>query len=123
MKQEMKEMTEINCGERKVQKGFRIVITDSCKRHNIKEGDIVEVFLIKNGYEAYQEKMRQQGDDQERLHELFIEMKDLAKENMQEVPTGWFISEDGNTAYAEFDHRTPTVLATRNKDGEFKLDF
>lgn len=40
-------MTEINCGERKVQTGFRVVLRDICKRYGINEGDSVEVYIKK----------------------------------------------------------------------------
>lgn len=42
-------MTEnlINCGQRKVQKDFRVVIRDVCLFNDIKEGDIIEVFIKK----------------------------------------------------------------------------
>jgi bifunctional DNA-binding transcriptional regulator/antitoxin component of YhaV-PrlF toxin-antitoxin module len=38
-------MELINCGERRVNKRFRIVITDIAKDYGIKEGDKVEVFI------------------------------------------------------------------------------
>ena len=77
----------------------------------------------KEGHEAYQDKVHRDGNDQDRLNELFIRMKDLAKENLQSIPTGWFVAEDGDTAYAEFEHRNHTVLATRNKDGFFEAEY
>ena len=40
-------MTEINCGERKLQTGFRVVLRDICNRYGIKEGDSVEVYIKK----------------------------------------------------------------------------
>lgn len=40
-------MKLINCGERSVNKRFRIVITDIAKKYDIKEGDKVEVFIRK----------------------------------------------------------------------------
>ena len=40
-------MEKINCGERNIQKGFRLVIRKICKRHGIKEGDSVEVYIKK----------------------------------------------------------------------------
>jgi len=42
-------MLEINCGERMIQKGFRIAIRDVCENHSIKEGDVVEVFFLVSG--------------------------------------------------------------------------
>ena len=39
-------MLEINCGERRIQKLFRIAIHDVCARYGIKEGDVVEVFIL-----------------------------------------------------------------------------
>lgn len=35
----------INCGERNVQRQYRIVLRDICERHGIKEGDAVEVSI------------------------------------------------------------------------------
>ena len=35
----------INCGERTIQKEFRVVLRDICKKHNIKEHDVVEVYI------------------------------------------------------------------------------
>ena len=40
-------MELINCGERRVNKRYRIVITDIAKEHDIPEGDIIEVFIKK----------------------------------------------------------------------------
>jgi hypothetical protein len=40
-------MRYINCGERTVQKKYRIVITDIAKEYGIGEGDRVEVFIKK----------------------------------------------------------------------------
>jgi len=40
-------MNLINCGERSVNKRFRIVITDIAREYGIKEGDRVEVFIKK----------------------------------------------------------------------------
>lgn len=40
-------MIEINCGERRVQAGFRVTIRDICKRNDIKEGDVVDVYIVK----------------------------------------------------------------------------
>ncbi|MGP8322430.1 MAG: hypothetical protein ACT6FG_00310 [Methanosarcinaceae archaeon] len=41
-------MTElINCGQKIVQTGFRIVIRKTCKNNDIKEGDTVEIFIKK----------------------------------------------------------------------------
>ena len=37
----------INCGERNIQKLFRITLKDVCERYEIKEGDAVEVFIKK----------------------------------------------------------------------------
>ena len=42
-------MLEINVGERMIQKGFRIAIRDVCARYGIKEGDVVEVFILVGG--------------------------------------------------------------------------
>jgi len=42
--------------------------------------------IPKEGYEAYQEKVHKEGNDQDKLNELFIRMKDLATENCQEIP-------------------------------------
>ena len=39
-------MLEINVGERMIQKGYRIAIRDVCENHDIKEGDVVEVFIL-----------------------------------------------------------------------------
>ena len=76
----------------------------------------------KEGYEAHVENMHRTGNDEDKLNELFIRMKDLSKENMQAVPTGWYLSEDENTAYAEFENINPLVLATRN-NGVFVADY
>ena len=35
----------INCGERNIQKGFRLAIRDICDRYDIKEGEPVEVYI------------------------------------------------------------------------------
>ena len=59
----------------------------------------------------------------EKMNELFTRMKDLARENCQAMPSGWFLSEDGNTAYAEFDNINPLVMATRNESGDFEADY
>jgi len=75
----------------------------------------------KKGYESYVENVHRTGNDEEKLTELFIRMKDLAKENHQAVPIGWYILED--IAYAEFEHRNPLVMATRNKAGFFEADY
>lgn len=40
-------MNAINCGERKVQKGFRLAIWDICDRYGIKEGEPVELYIKK----------------------------------------------------------------------------
>ena len=77
----------------------------------------------KEGYEAYQEQQKRNGDDEDKLTELFTRMKDLAKENCQAAPNGWFLSSDKNIAYAEFDNINPLVLATRNEKGEFEADY
>jgi bifunctional DNA-binding transcriptional regulator/antitoxin component of YhaV-PrlF toxin-antitoxin module len=37
----------INCGERRIQKLFRITLSDICERYGIHEGDAVEVFIRK----------------------------------------------------------------------------
>lgn len=37
----------INCGQRRVQKEFRIVLRDICEYNEIKEGDVIEVFIKK----------------------------------------------------------------------------
>jgi len=39
----------INCGQRLVQHKFRITLMDICKRNNINEGDVIEVFIQKVG--------------------------------------------------------------------------
>ena len=44
-------MNLINCGERRVNKRYRVVITDIAKDYNIKEGDKIEVFIKKVGCE------------------------------------------------------------------------
>ena len=62
-------------------------------------------------------------NDEEKLAGLFVRMKGFAKENHQAVPTGYYLSEDKDTAYAEFENRNPTVLATRNENGVFESDF
>jgi len=62
------------------------------------------------------------GNDKVKLAELLCRMKDLAKENIQAVPTGYYLSADGNTAYAEFDNINPLVLATR-VNGVFVADY
>ena len=74
-------------------------------------------------YEAYLVKFFMEENDQDKLNELYIDMKDRAKENQQEIPTGWHYSMDGNTAYAEFEHRNPTVLASKNKSGFFEAGY
>jgi len=76
----------------------------------------------KEEYEAYVATTHKNGNDEEKLNELFIRMKDLAKENFQQIPTGWYLSEDKNTAYAEFENINPLVLATR-KNGFFVADY
>ena len=38
-------MKLINAGERHIQKQYRIVLRDICIYNNIKEGDIVEVYI------------------------------------------------------------------------------
>jgi bifunctional DNA-binding transcriptional regulator/antitoxin component of YhaV-PrlF toxin-antitoxin module len=48
-------MNLINCGERSVNKRFRIVITDIAREHGIKEGDRVEVFIKKVDWSAKNE--------------------------------------------------------------------
>jgi len=60
--------------------------------------------------------------DEKKLTELYTRMEELAKENFQQVPTGWYLSEDKNTAYAEFESINPLVLATR-KNGVFVADY
>jgi hypothetical protein len=45
----VKNMLEINVGERMIQKGFRIGIKEICARYGIKEGDVVEVFILVSG--------------------------------------------------------------------------
>ena len=40
-------MPQINCGERNVQKGFRLAIWDICERYGIKEGEAVELYIKK----------------------------------------------------------------------------
>jgi len=40
-------MNTINCGERNVQKGFRLAIFDICVRYGIKEGESVELYIKK----------------------------------------------------------------------------
>ena len=35
----------INCGERTVQKLYRVSLRDVCERYDIKEGDAVEVYI------------------------------------------------------------------------------
>lgn len=59
--------------------------------------------------------------DDEKLTVLYTRMKDLAAENQQAIPTGWFVSED--TAYAKYENRNPLVMATRDKNGEFTADY
>ena len=42
----------INCGERAIQKAFRIALSDICQAHGLKPGDRVEVEIkIKSGDE------------------------------------------------------------------------
>lgn len=41
------EQNTINCGERTVQKEFRIGLRDICNKNNIVEHDVVEVFIKK----------------------------------------------------------------------------
>ena len=36
----------INCGERNIQRQYRIVLRDICERYGIKEGDAVEVYIL-----------------------------------------------------------------------------
>lgn len=43
----MTKMPKINCGERNVQKGFRLAIRDICERYDIKEGESVELYIKK----------------------------------------------------------------------------
>jgi Cu/Ag efflux protein CusF len=38
---------KISCGNRKINKQFRIVLRDVCKMNEIKEGDIVKVTIEK----------------------------------------------------------------------------
>jgi hypothetical protein len=38
-------MSKINCGTRTVNKRFRIPLTDICKANEIKEGDLVKVWI------------------------------------------------------------------------------
>lgn len=83
----------------------------------------VSEMTTKEGYEVYQEQVHRDGNDQDQLNDLFIRMKDLAKENCQEIPIGFFVAEDGDIACAEFEHRNSTVLATRNKDGIFEAGY
>ena len=40
-------MKQINAGERRIQKQYRIVLRDICTHNDIKEGDIVEVHIRK----------------------------------------------------------------------------
>lgn len=39
----------INCGQRLIQTGFRVTLRDICKRNDIDEGDVIEVFIQKVG--------------------------------------------------------------------------
>lgn len=61
-------------------------------------------------------------NNNEMLNNLFDRMCILAEENYQEIPYRYFVSDDVNTAYAEYENRNPTVLATI-VDGVFKSDF
>lgn len=62
-------------------------------------------------------------DEPEKLEQLFDRMVKLAKENHQSVPRSFFISDDGNTAYAEIDGNNPLVLAILDENGYFRSDF
>ena len=43
----IKEEDLINCGERSVQKLFRVALRDICQNNGIKERDVIEVFIKK----------------------------------------------------------------------------
>jgi len=35
----------INCGERNIQRKYRVALRDICERYGIKEGDAIEVYI------------------------------------------------------------------------------